>query len=987
MIIENGVLKHIEIKDVKDGKIIIPSNVKKIDENVLKGIDNSLVTEIELSDGVEEIGDNAFYGCDIKSINLPSSVRNIGKAAFYLCKNLTKITLPENLEKIGEDAFHYTGLQKIKVPKSVKEMGASVFSGCQDLLEADVEFEGDLPDDAFSTCEKLTTVRLSDKIKVIGKRAFQSCEKLVNIDLSHVSEINICAFRKCSLSKGISLDNAKTIDVSAFEATHIPSVKFPDKIKFLGGKCFCYSSLKSVTLPNVEVMGQGVFAACKNLKRVDLGEDMSTIPEYTFYDCKNLRKLTNGKNIRVVSDRCFSGCSELANAEFIENVEKIMKSAFENCENLRFVNLKNVSTLEPMAFSGCRNLEFVDLSKSSLRKLEEQTFESCKKLRRINLPQNLEEINSECFQQCRSLHKIDFPTSLRRIEQYAFVNSGLKIVKIPEDTVCSDNAFSSCNYLRKAEVGAKAFDLCMFADCLSLKEIWAANDATVESPLETVNSKFKSLQGSENGIVLACRSTKLKNCNEVVLIKNLNGLEPMCLFNLWDQRKKVQSEVRKAKMRDFYNFTFDYRLASSFKSFVKSANVKYYKKIPIINLVDKNNSERMPISDLSRLFYNLYYNLGGFLPPQKETRTTKSGQSVEEEYNYAQKVGEFFREKLASPNVALGQAVANLGSMMFDGNKPEFTKFILEGDNFDQMLEYETLMPGFIGACYNEFEQIQKTNTSNRGSQRQLKPTVKKFKDYFRTTKFRGVTAATEDIAETISPYFEFQETFEDAVEIDNERKTNNVPDDILQHPVEEKDVFAFIDEYAHKINKSASKTTKLMEELLDTSVVAEWMKKSDPRNFILGKLCDCCAHLEGAGYGIMRASIVAPDVQNLILKDSSGRILAKSTLYVNRQEGYGVFNNVEVGTMVDKTKREQIHKKYKLAAAVFAKKYNEEHPDTPLTKITVGMGHNDIDDIIRKEDKRAEYPLHAIPYNRYGGNWGGDSREEQYIVWENEDK
>ncbi len=51
---------------------------------------DALVTDVVIPDGVTEIGDYAFIGCEsIKSIAIPESVTEIGEKAFYRCPNLT----------------------------------------------------------------------------------------------------------------------------------------------------------------------------------------------------------------------------------------------------------------------------------------------------------------------------------------------------------------------------------------------------------------------------------------------------------------------------------------------------------------------------------------------------------------------------------------------------------------------------------------------------------------------------------------------------------------------------------------------------------------------------------------------------------------------------------------------------------------------------------------------------------------------------------
>ena len=198
-----------------------------------------------------------------------------------------------------------------------------------------------------------------------------------------------------------------------------------------------------------------------------------------------------------------------------------------------------------------------------------------------------------------------------------------------------------------------------------------------------------------------------------------------------------------------------------------------------------------------------------------------------------------------------------------------------------------------------------------------------------------------------------------------------------------------FLLELLKETKNIAIDATSTLVDLANRRFTYEFLSKSDPINFVLGKLCSCCAHLEGAGNGIMRASIVHPDVQNIVIRDKNGVIVAKSTLYVNRAEGYGVCNNVEVNNNVSDEDAELIYKKFKKAVETFAEKYNVKYPDKPLKIITVGMNLNDLSSQITKNDKQSNELYQALNYGTYaysGSGYNGDSKNSQYVVWENTD-
>ena len=319
------------------------------------------------------------------------------------------------------------------------------------------------------------------------------------------------------------------------------------------------------------------------------------------------------------------------------------------------------------------------------------------------------------------------------------------------------------------------------------------------------------------------------------------------------------------------------------------------------------------------------------------------------------------------------------------GFKKEFTDFFIE--HYDEIMEQESHMKGFISRCYNEFEEVQKTNTSNRGSQRQLKPTVKRFVEFFEENKFLNTTDKTRIIANTIAPYFTSQRDFENAVKIFEEKQNNEVPDNIVNIPLSEKDIFEGIEKNAKLIENLQKDTLKTLIDTANNEFTFEWLSKNDPQNLILGKLCSCCAHLEGAGYGIMHASISHPNVQNLVIRDSSGEIIAKSTLYINPTQRYGVFNNVEVNNQIPEEKLNQIYQKYILGIKTFAENYNAQNPNRPLRQINIGMNLNDIESEIKKYNKRSNVLFQSLNYGDYGitgQNYNGDSNYSQYIVWQN---
>ena len=85
--------------------------------------------KIVVEDGVTSIGSYAFsFDLSVTDVTLPSSLKTIGRNAFWGCYGLTSVVIPEGVTTIGAYVFEQcTAMETITVPASATELGNRAF--------------------------------------------------------------------------------------------------------------------------------------------------------------------------------------------------------------------------------------------------------------------------------------------------------------------------------------------------------------------------------------------------------------------------------------------------------------------------------------------------------------------------------------------------------------------------------------------------------------------------------------------------------------------------------------------------------------------------------------------------------------------------------------------------------------------------------------------------------------------------------------------
>ncbi|MCH5163466.1 MAG: leucine-rich repeat protein [Clostridiales bacterium] len=519
----------------KKGSYTIPNDVDIIGINAFG---NSLIREVVIPAKVCLIEGRAFSGCaNLSNVTfVDSSVElTIGRLAFENCTSLETITLPSRLISIvweventydpnvttfvgctalkeinvAKGCVNYSSKNglllngssttvyyapycmtgKVDIPSGVSTISQYTFYQMQGITE--VVFPVSLTTIetyAFNRCLNLAKITFnSGAINVqIGISAFEFCA-ITELDIAGVVSIGERAFYYCDSLKELTLrEGLESIDYEAFRDCAIEEINLPSSLTYISSNAFyrCFD-LQRISVANggakyraesnclIDSQSNTVVFGCKTSI---IPNGVTAIGNIAFLDI-DIREIDLPDSVVKIGDSAFSGCSQLSNVTFGAGLKEIGPYAFFNCTALKSINFNKALTyIGNYAFRDCTQLENVTFDKDS----------------------ELKTIGSHAFRECEKLTQIVLPNTLTNIESFAFSQSGLVSIVIPQSiSVLSDWVFSNCRSLSEVILpeGLLEIKICAFSGCSALTKI------TLPQSLKSLGDSAFSMTGLVNIII------------------------------------------------------------------------------------------------------------------------------------------------------------------------------------------------------------------------------------------------------------------------------------------------------------------------------------------------------------------------------------------------------------------------------------------------------------------------------------------------------
>ncbi len=384
-------------------EVVWPARLKAIEPGTFQYCVE--LTSFTFPDGLESIGEKAFRYSGLKEIRWPvyqtdgqtaeSSLLSIGNYAFMGC-HIETLDFPVVWGSLGmgvfEDCYY---LKQIRFPEDVYDIGIETFAECENLASVTIPKTIDrIEDKVFYKCTKLKDVTMEEGmagegewtylagISSIGSKAFAECRALTSLTIpSTVGSLGDQAFYKCTNLQTVTFVEGEvdewgeylgifSIGDEAFaECSALKAINFPPSLRSLGSRAFTKTGLTTVSLTRILYLGEEVFSNCASLREAvfpDLEEDEwygFEMWQGVFEHCGRLSSVTIPEGLPVIRERTFKDCPRLGSIDLPASVIQIEGYAFQN-SGLTSLTIPGEAFwgIYDGAFQGCASLGSITLS-------------------------------------------------------------------------------------------------------------------------------------------------------------------------------------------------------------------------------------------------------------------------------------------------------------------------------------------------------------------------------------------------------------------------------------------------------------------------------------------------------------------------------------------------------------------------------------------------------------------------------------------------
>lgn len=337
MKIIDHVLVEVLPSDIVDGSLIIPADVKRIDDKVCYGKN---ISKITIPNTVTSIGVFAFAYNELTSVELPENLIHLGAFAFK-GNHIKQITIPKGIREIGDDTFSFNEMKELSLPSNVAKLGSGAFAG--NMLEKITLEEGLVEIGSFAFKDnEIKEVFIPGSVKKIGNAAFGENE-INTLHLGNTLEIiGDGAFSNNQIEHLVIPDSVTAIGIDAFAKNEIKDVTLGKSLLKIGETAFQKNNITSILIPgNVEEIEVGAFAG-NEITSVTIEKGNLKLSHPFLFDNNPIQSMNIPSNLQsysfITRNSCHSLNTLIIGGKEIKNINGISKMNFKDGKLMFFIN-------------------------------------------------------------------------------------------------------------------------------------------------------------------------------------------------------------------------------------------------------------------------------------------------------------------------------------------------------------------------------------------------------------------------------------------------------------------------------------------------------------------------------------------------------------------------------------------------------------------------------------------------------------------------
>ena len=200
--------------------VIIPNGVTRLGEGIFENC--KALVKVDIPASVTEIGSEAFAFSGKARVSVAAgNTAYCSRNGALFTKNMDTLlhggaatghyTVPNGVVSIENGAFAEAAITGITFPSSLKYVGRIAFFGCTELTSLTIPSTVQALDgQAFAYCEKLTSVTIENGLQTLPYLVFQECRALETVVIpKSVTGIHNEAFLNCSALKTVVYSGTK----------------------------------------------------------------------------------------------------------------------------------------------------------------------------------------------------------------------------------------------------------------------------------------------------------------------------------------------------------------------------------------------------------------------------------------------------------------------------------------------------------------------------------------------------------------------------------------------------------------------------------------------------------------------------------------------------------------------------------------------------------------------------------------------------------